>query len=466
MSDLIDSSKDDNSKQNKGLHYTTVWRWHFYAGLFCLPFILWLSCTGLIYLFKPQIDAWYDRPYDHLSIQQALPASQQVQAALDAVPNAVFSAYEMPPSPDAAGRVLLAINDQVIKVYVHPESLDVMKIINQNDEFTRKIFALHGEFMLGDLGSHIMQIAAGWTVVLIITGIFMWLGKGGKFKAAGMLYPRFNRKDRPFWKDLHSVLGFWISIIVLFLIITGLPWSASWGAMLKNVREWTGYTQDQQEWVSSSKAEALKQQKMFEQAKKQEHAAHHGMVHATQLNTAQLTTLNKVVQQAPSFNFAYPVLVKPEILSMQQPWTVESQAQNRTLREKVFFDATGNISHYQHFKDQLLLDRLIGYGVAIHEGRFFGWLNVLIGVISLVSLILVCTSALEMWFRRKPQHVLGAPPLILSQKLSWSVKISIVLLSLVLPILGLSLIFILILEKWVLSRIPRIAHFLGLTTSR
>lgn len=465
MSDSLHPLQDENSKQQKGLAYTTVWRWHFYAGLFCLPFILWLSCTGLIYLFKPQIDAWYDRPYDHLSIQQVQPASQQVQAALDAVPNAVFSAYEMPPSSEAAGRVILAVNDQVIKVYVHPETLDVMKTINQNDEFTRKIFALHGEFMLGDLGSHIMQIAAGWTVVLILTGIFMWLGKGGKFKAAGMLYPRFQRKDRPFWKDLHSVLGFWISIIVLFLIISGLPWSASWGTMLKNVREWTGYTQVQQEWISSSKAEAAHQQKMFEEAKQQhkhQHAAHHGMVHATTLDATQMNILDQVVAQAPSFKLAYPVLVKPEIISMKQPWTVESQSQNRTLREKVVFNTQAQVVQVKHFSDQLLLDRIIGYGVAIHEGRFFGWLNVVIGVITVVSLLLICTSALEMWFRRKPEHVLGAPPLILSNKLSWTMQFSVVLLAVILPILGLSLIFIIVLEKMLLSRIPKVAHFLGL----
>jgi uncharacterized iron-regulated membrane protein len=37
--------------------YRTVWRWHFYAGLFVIPFMLILAATGLIYLFKPQLDA-------------------------------------------------------------------------------------------------------------------------------------------------------------------------------------------------------------------------------------------------------------------------------------------------------------------------------------------------------------------------------------------------------------------------
>jgi uncharacterized iron-regulated membrane protein len=474
MSDLHSSTATKTSKRR--LHYTTVWRWHFYAGLLCIPFILWLSCTGLIYLFKPQIDAWYDRPYDHLSIQQVQPASKQVEAALNAVPEAVFSAYEMPPSAEAATRVLLAHNEQILKVYVHPETLEVLKVINQNDEFTRKIFLLHGEFMLGDTGSHIMQIAAGWTVVLIITGLFMWWAKGGKFKAAGMLYPRLSRKDRAFWKDLHSVLGFWISLIVLFLIITGLPWSASWGTMLKNMREWSTQHEVRQEWVSSNQAESEQQQRVYTQTLKQQQAAdstqedseakaaahHGGMIHATELSVQDQDILNRIVERTPQFEMAYPVIVKPEIMAMQQPWSVESQSQNRTLREKVSFDSNGNITEHKQFADQLLLDRMIGYGVAIHEGRYFGWLNVVIGVVTLLSLILICNSAFEMWLRRKPAHVLGAPPLILTQKLSWSVRIAMIMLGIVLPLLGLSIIFILILEKCVLSRIPKVAHFLGL----
>jgi uncharacterized iron-regulated membrane protein len=47
--------------------HRAVWRWHFYAGVLCIPFVLWLAATGSIYLFKPQIDAWLDQPYEHLT---------------------------------------------------------------------------------------------------------------------------------------------------------------------------------------------------------------------------------------------------------------------------------------------------------------------------------------------------------------------------------------------------------------
>src|SRR5579872_6954794 len=86
----------------------TVWRWHFYAGVLCIPFVLWLAATGSIYLFKPQIDAWLDQPYDNLAIS-APPAqpSAVVAAALATQPGAVLNAYELPRTTHSAVRVLI-----------------------------------------------------------------------------------------------------------------------------------------------------------------------------------------------------------------------------------------------------------------------------------------------------------------------------------------------------------------------
>ena len=36
--------------------YRRIWRWHFFAGLVCVPFILSLAMTGALYLFHAQID--------------------------------------------------------------------------------------------------------------------------------------------------------------------------------------------------------------------------------------------------------------------------------------------------------------------------------------------------------------------------------------------------------------------------
>src|ERR1700758_900267 len=36
--------------------YRTLWRWHFYAGLFVMPFLVILAITGTLYCFQPQIE--------------------------------------------------------------------------------------------------------------------------------------------------------------------------------------------------------------------------------------------------------------------------------------------------------------------------------------------------------------------------------------------------------------------------
>ncbi len=37
--------------------YRRVWRWHFYAGLICLPFLALLAITGAMYLYKDSIES-------------------------------------------------------------------------------------------------------------------------------------------------------------------------------------------------------------------------------------------------------------------------------------------------------------------------------------------------------------------------------------------------------------------------
>jgi hypothetical protein len=48
---------DELRAQPKPRLFRAVWRWHFYAGLLVIPILAMLSLTGIVYLFKPQIDS-------------------------------------------------------------------------------------------------------------------------------------------------------------------------------------------------------------------------------------------------------------------------------------------------------------------------------------------------------------------------------------------------------------------------
>ena len=53
--------------------YRTLWRWHFYAGLFVIPFVLVLALSGSVFLFKPQIDRWEERAFQGLPTAANVP---------------------------------------------------------------------------------------------------------------------------------------------------------------------------------------------------------------------------------------------------------------------------------------------------------------------------------------------------------------------------------------------------------
>ena len=40
--------------------YRAIWRWHFFAGLIAVPFMISLAITGGLYLFNDEIDASLD----------------------------------------------------------------------------------------------------------------------------------------------------------------------------------------------------------------------------------------------------------------------------------------------------------------------------------------------------------------------------------------------------------------------
>jgi len=85
--------------------YNAIWRWHFYAGLFCIPFVIWLALTGTLYLWKPQVEAMIERPYDSLAMSgPAARPGEQVRAALAAVPGSRLHKYILPQSPNQAVR--------------------------------------------------------------------------------------------------------------------------------------------------------------------------------------------------------------------------------------------------------------------------------------------------------------------------------------------------------------------------
>jgi uncharacterized iron-regulated membrane protein len=448
--------------------YRTVWRWHFYAGLFSIPLILWLSATGAIYLFRPQIESLLDRPYERLALDgpRAGPADQ-VRAALASVPGSSLHAYQLPRSSFSAAQIIVGKGEEEFRVYVHPRTLQILKVIKEDRRPMNVISSLHGELLMGDRGSNVVELAASWAIVMIVTGIYLWWPRQSS-RLAGVLYIRLSKGKRIFWRDLHAVTGVWISGFALFLLLTGLPWASSWGKCLEFMRSLAARAAVRQDWSTGHSSEVAKRVAMNPgmpgmAGMKMEPAAETANIAKNEAAAHDpYAPLDKLIAVVTPLHLAYPARITPPLES-RAAWTAESDAQNRTLRTTLTLDGeTGAVLSRQDFNQQKLVDRIVLTGVAAHEGQLFGWFNQMLGLFTALGLMLLSVSALILWWRRRSVGVLGAPLPNSHTRFSFGLLAVIVAFGMYLPMLGGSLLLVLTTERFVLRRIPSARRWLGL----
>lgn len=443
--------------------YRTVWRWHFYAGLFTVPFILWLSATGAIYLFKPQIESWLDRSYDSLSIIGA-PAtpSKLVEQAETAVPGSVLHRFILREEADDAQRVVVGVGSEQTRVYLHPENGEVLKIVGEEERLMRIIFRLHGELMMGRWGSTLVEIAASWAIVMLLTGLFLWWPRDTK-GVAGVLYPRLRQKGRKFWKDLHAVTGIWVSLFALILIFSGLPWAKNWGDYLGEVREVTGQVAGPVDWSRGSDAQAREQAALDQRSRAAlDPHAEHRQPAVTVARNMRSDQLNQVADAANNLNLPAPVEITPPVPG-SSIWKVQSKTADRPRRTTVDINGTdGSIAGRIDFDQRHWIDRLVGYGIAWHEGALFGLANQLFALATLLALVALSISGMVMWWCRRPGGRLGAPNDKGTIRHSWLLVVTTVALAFIVPLFGISLALVVVAERLLLRRTPYMRAFLSL----
>lgn len=452
---------------NKSL-YRTIWRWHFYAGIFCIPFVILLSITGAIYLFKPYYEQWQESQFHQLpQTGERLSPNEQIQAAINAVPNGKLLSYRLP--ENASDAVLIKVQaDTSWQLLINPYTGEVLDKKDSSQTLMNIVKTIHGELLLGTTGSILVELAACWAIVLIVTGLYLWWPRNAR-GLAGVLYPRLRSGNRIFWKDIHAVTGIWLSVFALFLLITGLPWALVWGAALKEARSFN-IAPVQQDWTQSR---AQEHQHWRAQAAESFDLTPDVLRTAERLQLPppvelSVANINSSDEHAHHNHDDYHQMNSQSNNSSankQYTWKASSQTDNRPLRADVWITHDGNIERQSNFSQKKLLDKAIGIGIAAHEGTLFGWFNLLLGVLTCLGLILICVSGFILWRKRKPETVLGAPPALPAQ-VGFGVIAITIALAIFLPLMAISLIALLILEFALLRRVRVIRYWLGLTASK
>jgi uncharacterized iron-regulated membrane protein len=417
--------------------YRTIWRWHFYAGLFVLPFVLLLSVTGSIYLFKPQIDRWEERAWRGLGTEGAVSADRQLATVMAAHPGARFDNYRLPEQPGDAAMAQLGLPDgRKREVFVSPQGR-VLGAFDPDSRISATVGRLHGTLLLGRWGDWLVELAASWTIVMILTGLYMWWPR--PFRPAGTFWPRLSLRGRPLLKDLHRVTGFWIAGLVLVMLASGLPWAESWGSAFKKARTELGLVQGAQNWKIGASGP--------------HDGHHHAKTAAAPAARVGSLPLSTFVARAQAERMAFPVVVLPPFAPQEfgpptgNVWTVKSETQNRPLTRQVTYDpATGAETGRRGFADTHVVDRVVNTGIAWHEGQLFGLANQLIGLATALALTAISIMGILMWLKRRPKGELGAPAAE-GGAASRGAIAALVVAGILLPLFGLSLLILLLIDR-------------------
>jgi len=176
--------------------YNLAWRWHFYAGLFVIPFMILLSITGIIYLFKPQLDTWMYADLMQVSVaEQRLSADQQLAIVREAYPQAVVSKYLPPAAQDRSAQFVINRDGQELNLFVDPYNDSVLGTQDALWNLQTVVRKLHGDLLIGTVGDRLIELAAGWGIVLVVSGLYLWWPRGSG--GAGVLWPRLSAGGAP-----------------------------------------------------------------------------------------------------------------------------------------------------------------------------------------------------------------------------------------------------------------------------
>jgi len=87
--------------------------------------------------------------------------------------------------------------------------------------------------------------------------------------------------------------------------------------------------------------------------------------------------------------------------------------------------------------------KAIEWGIAVHQGQQFGWVNKLAMLAGCAAIWVLGLSALTMWWKRRPKGSLGAPSRPLDRRAYGPLAAVVVPLAVIYPLVGASLIAVL-----------------------
>ena len=449
-------------KKTPGGWFRAFWRWHFYASFLVIPVLLLLAVTGLIYLFRFQLEPLLHADLMKVSVPEntvAQPYAGQQRAVERAYPDAAIVSMAEPRGADRSTVFSATLEDGSTRdIYVDPYTDEVLGALNPDTTLSGVAVRLHGELMAGPTGDYVIELGACWAIVMALTGYVLFF-KGrlarARRRAAGAAGSALRSR--------HAGLGAAVGVGLLFLLVSGLPWTGFWGAQAQKLAT----SQGSSLWSSDPGAQSNPTSSLDESLP---HSHHHEVPWA--LGSSKVPTsagvgdgtavanIDTAVEVAYARGLRHPMTVAlpdgAEGVYSTIGYAFDDPSAERTVHVDRF---GGEVVSSYGYDDYPLLAKVVSQGIGLHEGRSLGRLNFWASAAFCVAVVFMCVSGPLMWWRRRPrtqsgaQRSMGAPRGRLPVRATPLLAVGLLALGLFLPLFGLSLVLVLVLDQVLLRRV-------------
>ncbi|GAB3522035.1 PepSY domain-containing protein [Emticicia fontis] len=412
-----ENSIDMKNKISKNI-YPWIVKWHFIGGIISAPIVILLATTGLIYLFKDKYEAPQKAALTHIEQKTENKMSFQEQWQLAKKEwKKVPSGMIVPQSDNEATEFISGKFSHKSHLYIDPFGQKVKGSININETDMYKVRKLHGELLLGSYGTKVVELVASWMVVLIITGLYLFWPRSGGIKS--FFSVRTNQSKRILFRDIHALAGFWFSFLLLLVLAGGLPWTDVFGKSYQWVQKVTnsGYPRT---WEGNG-------------------------IKSTPVG--EPLALDEIVLKAKAMNLDGTTIIElPE--SPTSVYSVYNETTNLSAMEKIHLDQySGEVLKKNTWADIGLMMKSRQWVMAFHQGEFGLW-NWLLMIFIASGLLLLSITAIATYFFRKKTGSLSVPKVPKNLSPGMALIIAIFALGVILPLFGLSVLLIFLIDKF------------------
>ncbi|WP_261886385.1 PepSY-associated TM helix domain-containing protein [Vibrio pomeroyi] len=475
----------ESKERNKTLYFLT-WRWHFYAGLFVIPFMLMLSITGLVMLFDDEIElAFHQNAIEIAASGESVKVSQQLAAVQEQYPQGSVTQFVPSKAPDLANRFSVSLEDGTsVFATVNQYTGELVGEVPRSESLYELANDIHGTLLIGDWGDYLIEVAISLSILLLISGIYLWLPRENASRA-GFLKLRMSSGPRVLMRDLHANIGGTLSLILLLFIFSGLAWTGFWGGKL--VQAWSTFpaqmwddiplsdkthaslnhgSEEELPWNLEQTPLPLSQDKPAEHVHHAEEASEPhdhskmGEDHSQHVMAASSFGIDEVIEKALSLGFTQYKVNFPR--SETGVYTVTANTMGGDIIDPTQ-DRTTHLDQYSGrilgevtWQDYNFIAKTLAVGISLHQGDI-SVINKLLNALFCFAFIVVSVTGGVMWWMRRPsgQRKLGAPPKFGDAGL-WKVGlVTVVAISVLFPLAGATIVTALLLDWLLFSRVER-----------